>query len=86
MPAFTPRHAYWVHSSSQTKQAKIHLGSCQYCTDGTGMRRRPAVPGGPAVWTSYGTMEEALVFLARLPWLDKAACFRCLPHEQPLLL
>jgi len=81
----TADDAFWVHSSSQTKRAKIHLASCQYCSGGTGMRRRPAVPGGPAVWTSYNTMEEALAFVATLPWLDKSACAHCLPqHHLPI--
>ncbi|WP_160194777.1 hypothetical protein [Devosia riboflavina] len=43
------------------------------------MKRKPAVAGGEAVWSSFGTIIEAQAFLLRLPQLDKASCKVCLP-------
>ncbi|RYF31590.1 MAG: hypothetical protein EOO38_31505 [Cytophagaceae bacterium] len=70
---------FWVHYSRQTGRARLHHATCAYCNSGTGMARRPAIPGGPQVWFPHETIDEASGFLAGLPGEDKARCPRCFP-------
>ena len=71
--------AFWVHLANQPRKARIHLRDCHYCNAGTGFSRRPAVPGGDIVWSSYKTLSDARAYLNSLPYEDKAGCKTCLP-------
>ena len=71
--------AFWVHLANHPKRARVHLRDCTYCNAGTGLSRRPAVPGGAVVWSSYQTLSDARAYLNTLPYQDKADCKKCLP-------
>jgi hypothetical protein len=69
---------FWVHSSRYTRRARLHTSDCIFCNGGTGMVRRPAVPGGEVFWSSYATLSSARTFMASLPYSDKADCMKCM--------
>lgn len=69
---------YWVHASRYAKRARLHERDCIFCNSGTGMVRRPAVPGGQVFWSGHATLSEVRSFIASLPYLDKADCSTCM--------
>lgn len=74
---------FWVHYSRHPARARLHHSSCTHCNNGTGMARRPAVPGGPAVWLSHLSLDDAVAFLRTLPCKDKAECQKCFAGGMP---
>lgn len=74
-----PAAPYWVHQSFSPHRAKLHLRDCVFCNGGTGMLRRPTVPGGRLLWSSYSTLEAATAFIALLGLDNFSMCKACLP-------
>ena len=74
---------FWVYTNSFNKHARVHLGSCPHCNDGTGKGGAP--DGTTGKWQSFDTYADAKTaaetFIARTGCEDKTIdCNVCNPN------